>query len=354
MSTFIKDKNTTTKMKFHILISLMPIIVFCFYKNGVMPYLKGFASFYEMFYPIIFLMISSLSTFVFETIYRLIFNKNKNLRKIIFDNYSYIPGLFLGLILPINTPLLILIFASFLSVISKMIFEKLGNNIFNSTLLGKLIIIFFFSSVIMENGGYLNTMEVNTLSSSINTSIVGVGTYNELVAPYGNLWNFFIGTIPGALGETSVLLCIIAFIYLTITKTIKWRISVCYVMTVFIMSLIISLFNDIGIWYSLFQILSGGLMFGAVFLATDSTTSPITKVGQLIYGVGLGVLTIIIRHSISYQYSVLVSILIMNTLVNVIDLIGVNVKFKKNKIILILTVLTALIVLVSLMYAIKI
>ena len=96
MTTFMKDKNTTTKMMFHVIIALIPIIVFSFYKNGVMPYLKGFANAYEMFYPIIFIVISTLSTLIFETIYQLIFNEDKNIKNIICNSYSYMPGLFLS------------------------------------------------------------------------------------------------------------------------------------------------------------------------------------------------------------------------------------------------------------------
>lgn len=348
MTTFMKDKNTTTKMMFHVIIALIPIIVFSFYKNGVMPYLKGFANAYEMFYPIIFIAISTLSTLIFETIYQLIFNEDKNIKNIICNSYSYMPGLFLGLILPINTPIsIVLVGAFFASIIGKMIFGGFGKNIFNPALLGKLIVISSYSSIIMQANGYLNPMEVDTISSKVNTTIIGIGTYNDLVAPYGNLWDFFIGTIPGAIGETSSLLCIVAFIYLTITKTIKWRIPVCYIATVFIMSLIIALCNDTGIWYPIFQILSGGLMFGAVFMATDPVTSPITKSGQLIYGILLGIVTVVLRHLTPHSEEVLTSILALNLLIPIIDSMGIQIKFKNKKIITPLVILIILMVTVS-------
>jgi electron transport complex protein RnfD len=111
------------------------------------------------------------------------------------------------------------------------------------------------------------------------------------------------------------------------SKVIKWRIPVMYLATVFVMTLIIGYMNNMNIWYPLFQLLSGGLLFGAVFMATDPVTSPITKTGQFIYGVCLGLLTVIFRFLTPYPEGVLTSILTMNMLVFMLDKIGVKAKF---------------------------
>ncbi len=339
MGPFIKTKNTTTKMMINVIISIIPIILFSFYKNGYIPYKEGYTDIFGMFYPLIFILISIVSTFTFENLYLLLFNKNKNsLRKIIGNSYAFMPGLFIALVLPINTPILILIFGCFVaSILGKVVFGGFGQNIFNPALLGCLFIVSFFSINIANNGGYFNAYELDTISGATPLSnlstIDSIGTYEQLVEPYGTMWDFLIGTIPGSVGETSALLCIIAFLYLTFTKTIKWRIPLLYIGTVFIMTSVIGLLNDTNIWYSLFQILSGGLMFGAIFMATDPVTSPVTRKGQLIYGILLGILTVSFRYLTPYPEGVLTSILTMNLLVVIIDKIGYKINFSSYKLI---------------------
>lgn len=330
---FIKSKNSTKKIMIHLIISLLPIIMFSFIKNGIIPYMKGYTNAIGLFYPLLFILVSILSTFLFETLYSYIFLRKKHaVKDIVKHSYSILPGLFLALILPINTPLLILIIGAFISsIIAKMLFGGFGNNIFNPALVGRLFIIVTYSIVIGNNGGYLNSYELDTISSSTpltNLSVIeGIGTYEEIVKPYGSLLNFFIGTIPGAVGETSSLLCIIAFIYLTIFKVIKWKIPVVYVLTVFAITYVIGGTNDLGLWYPLFHVFSGGLMFGAVFMATDPVTSPVTPIGQVLYGLFLGILTVIFRFLTPFPEGVLTSILTMNMLVMILDKIGSLARF---------------------------
>ena len=242
MGPFIKDNNTTKKMMNHLLIALTPIILFAFIKNGLLPYKKGYTNLFGMFYPIIFILIHTISTFLFEIIFGLI--TKKKIKDLIKNSYSIFPGLFLGLILPLNTPITIVILGALVSsIIGKMLFGGFGKNIFNPALVGRLFIIAIFASTIMSKGGYLNPYEIDTITTSTpltNASIVeGIGTYETLVKPYGRLLNMFIGNIPGALGETSALLCLLAFVYLTYFKVIKWRIPATYILTVFAITYVI-------------------------------------------------------------------------------------------------------------------
>ena len=192
---------------------------------------------------------------------------------------------------------------------------------------------FAFSSIFTTNN-YLNQYELDTINMATpltNASVVGkISSYDSLVKPYGNLLDLFIGNVPGAMGEVSALLCLVGFIYLTLTKTIKWRIPVTYVSTVFLMYLIISRVLNIGIYYPLFNILSGGLMFGSIFMATDPVTSPVTNNGQVIFGLGLGILTVIFRYT--GVEGVAISILIMNMLVFLIDKVGSKSRFNLMKV----------------------
>ena len=345
---FIKSKNTTTNMMKNVIIALLPIIIFSVFKNGYIPYQKGYITFAQMFYPLLFVLIGMLSTLFFETLYQVLFIKNKSLKEILTTSYAYMPGIFLALILPINTPISILILGSFVSsIIAKMLFGGFGNNVFNPALVGRLFIISTYAMVITNSGGYFNKYELDTISSATPLSNAStyseIATYEQLVEPYGTLNDFFIGTIPGTLGETSALLCIIGFIYLTLTKTIKWRIPVLYVLTVFIMSFIVGG----SLWYALFSILSGGLLFGAVFMATDPVTSPVTKHGQIIYGLCLGLLTVTFRHLTPYPEGVLTSILTMNMFVFIIDKIGIKSKVNSKKFILPVMILLSLIMIDS-------
>lgn len=330
---FIKSKNNTNKMMGNLLIALLPIILFSFYKNGIIPYLNGKVDLFEMIYPLIFIMIGSISTYIIELIYTYLFlHKRKNdLKEYMKHSFSLFPGLFLSLVLPINTPITILIFGCFMAtIIGKMIYGGFGHNIFNPALIGCLFIMSSYSAIIGTNGGYLNPYEVDTISSATpltNVSLVeNIGTYDTLVKPYGSLWDFFIGTIPGSVGETSALLCIIGFIYLVFKRVIKWKIPVVYVGTVFIMTYIIGSINGLGIWYPLFSILSGGLMFGSIFMATDPVTSPTTGVGQVLYALFLGILTVTFRYLTSAPEGVMTAILTMNMFVFILDKIG-----SKNK-----------------------
>lgn len=330
---FIKSKNTTNKMMLNLLVSLIPIIVFTVYKNGVLPYQAGKVEFIYILYPLLFILLPALVSFLIETIYAIIFLKkrNKDIFKYIKSSYSFFPGLFLGLILPINMPIWIVLLGAVIASLSKMIFGGFGKNWFNPALVGYLFIFIFFTSYFQINGGYLNKLEVDTISTStpLTNSIVveGIGDYDSLVKPYGSLVNFFTGMIPGSIGETNTLLCLVAFIYLTITGVIKWKIPIVYVLTVFFATFLIGNINNLGIWYPLFQILSGGLMFGAVFMATDPVTSPTTTQGQILYGLFLGILTVGIRYLSPLPEGVFISILVMNIFVKVLDTIGYKAKF---------------------------
>ena len=319
MGPFIKSENSTDKMLKRLLVALMPIIIFSFYKNGIIPFINNKTDVVGLFYPLIFIFIGVISSYLIEQIYSRILNKK--------SIGSLFPGLFISLVLPLNTPIIILIFGVFIGVIiGKMLYGGYGNNIFNPALIGCLFVLTAYSSLIISNGGYLNSYEVDTVVSAtpLSNMVEGIGNYNTLVKPYGNLFNFFIGMIPGSVGETSSLLCLIGLIYLGIKKVIKVKIPIFYIGTVFLLTYIIGLLNGLGIWYPLFQIFSGGLMFGAIFMATDPVTSPTTSLGQIIYGLCLGVLTVICRFLTPFPEGVLTSILIMNMFVFILDKIGIK------------------------------
>lgn len=325
---FLKSKNSSDLIMTHLLIALLPIILFSFYKNGIYLYLNGYVNALEMFYPLLFVCIGGCSTFLFETLYhKLIWHKSW--KDSIEGNYALIPGLFVSLVLPLSTPLSILIVGCFIAtVIGKMIYGGFGHNIFNPALIGCLFVMALYSSHL---GSYVNSYELDAISSATpltNVAMVEKVNYQNVVSPYGSLWNFFFGMIPGSVGETCSFLILLSFLYLAVTKTIKVRIPLFYVGTVFVLTFFIGRMNGLSIWYPLFQILSGGLLFGAVFMATDPVTSPVTKLGQSLYGILLGILTVVFRFITSSPEGVMTSILTLNMFVFILDKVGVYFKEK--------------------------
>ena len=349
---FFKSKNSTHRIMLNLFIALLPIIIFSFYKNGVVLYQNNKTDLFGMFYPLLFILTGIFTSFLTEALYTRIFlkKKGKELKETLLNSFSIFPGLFVALVLPLNTPIEILVVGCIVAiVIGKMLYGGFGHNIFNPALIGCLFVLSCYGSVITKSGGYINAYELDTIGSATpltNYKIVGdIGTYDTIVKPFGTLKDFFIGNIPGSVGETCSFLILLAFIYLLFNKVIKWKIPVIYISTVFVMTYIIGSINGLGIWYPLFHILSGGLLFGAVFMATDPVTSPTTSVGQIIYGIFLGILTVTFRFLTSAPEGVLTSILTMNMFVMLLDRLGSSNKVAIKKIALPLTI--SLIVLVG-------
>ncbi len=326
----MKSKNSTTSMMYNILIVLVPFIIFGTFKNGVYPVVKGYGNLYTLFKPLIYVVVPALVCLLTEYIYYVIRKDKKSFYYLFSESYAIIPGVFLGLIISLNTPLWFLIVGSFVASLSKMIMGGLGKNKLNPALVGSLLITVIFSSL---TNGYLNPYEADAISSATPLSNMTATsytiTYDNLVKPYGNLWTFFFGNIPGAIGETSSLLCLVALAYLIVTKIIKWRIPVSYLLTVTAISLIMCLTKDIGLWFVIFNLLSGGLLFGATFMATDPVTSPISKEGQIIGGIFLGISTMAIRYLTKFPEGVLISILLYNVLTILINYLTVKLGDKK-------------------------
>lgn len=343
---FIKSNDDTKKIMYRLILALVPIILFAFYKNGILPLIKRTGSPFDLINLVLIILTPIVVSLFTEYIYYIIKKDKKTFTYLIEESFAIIPGLFIGLIIPIHTPLWLVALATLIGSLSKMVFGGLGKNPLNPALFGSLFIIVFASSYIGKFGGYMNSYELDALSTATPLShfsaLAHVGTYKDIIGPYGSLLTFFFGNIPGAIGETSSLLCIIAFIYLTITKTIKWRLPVYYVLTVFIMTLVIGLTNNMGLWYPLFNVLSGGLLFGAVFMTTDPVTSPVSNQGQILGGIILGILTVYIRYLTPYPEGVLISILIFNILTLIIN--RLSIKFNFNKLYKIISLIIVIII----------
>lgn len=335
---FEKDNNSTHKMMVNLLIALSTIVLFSFYKNGIIPYREGNATVFEMFTPLLLTLNGAITGIVMELLYARFILKIKDLNGIksfLSDSYSMLPGIILSLIIPINTPQIILTVGVMFSIFfGKLIYGGFGYNKFNPAALGRLFIISFFGTTILDAGGYLTSSSIDAVSSATPLSNISnlnyIGTYETIVEPFGNLLDLFLGLTSGSTGETSVLLILLAAIFLIYKKVINWKIPVFYISTVFIMTMFIGLFQGNGLWYPLFHIFSGGLMFGAVFMATDPVTSPVTKKGYAFFGISLGLITVVLRFLTSYPEGVITSILLMNLMVPHVNRIANKASFSKK------------------------
>ncbi len=322
-------KNTSTIMK-DFMIAMLPVILFTWYKNGIKVYAEGNISFLEMLYPLFFVMMGAIIASLMEAIFFFVTDKEhrsfKDISRKLQVSYAAIPGIILALLLPLYTPIWVLIFAAFVAtIIGKMIFGGFGHNIFNPALLGYAVVGFTLMGPINAAGGLFNASEVLVDAYAGATPLGALASnkvisYANLVEPYGNLWNFFLGTIPGALGETSALAILIGGIYLVYKKIIKWYTPAIYVGTVFVLSWIIgSISGDAGLWFPTYSILSGGVMFAAVFMATEPVTTPTNSLGKVFFALFLGVLTVLFRYVGNLPEGVGTSLIFLNIFTISID-----------------------------------
>lgn len=324
--------NTSTIMR-DFMIALLPLILFAWYKNGLDPFIKGNAGILQMIYPLLFVIMGGAFCFVIEGLYYLIFLKEENVFVKLKQSFAIIPGVLLAMVLPLNTPIWLLALGClFGTVIGKMVFGGFGYNILNPALIGYIFIQTAYLTVINNNGGYLNATEVTAVTSATPlTNFFANNNFETTISQYGGLLNFFIGTIPGSMAETSSLLCLVALGYLLWRRVINWRIPVIYISTVFVITLFLGIKLGYGfdIRFPLFNIFSGGLMFGAVFMATEPVTSPRTPNGEIVFALFLGAITVMLRYLVKPE-GVATSILFMNLMTPLIDNFCAKVRVKDN------------------------
>ncbi|MFC1952245.1 RnfABCDGE type electron transport complex subunit D [Chloroflexota bacterium] len=234
----------------------------------------------------------------------------KKLRKraFVMDGSAVVTGLLLALVLPPTMPLWMVVVGSVFSIaIVKEAFGGLGHNIFNPALGGRAFLTASFSSRMTTWVAPMGFgTDAVTTATPLSSSFIWEG---DKLSLYRDL---FLGNTGGSIGETSALLILVGGILLLAFGIINWRIPTAYIGTVALLSLAIG--QD-----AIFSILAGGLMIGAFFMATDYVTSPITPRGRLIFGIGAGILTVIIRRFGGLPEGVCYSILFMNAVTPLID-----------------------------------
>ena len=249
----------------------------------------------------------------------------------VYDLSAVVTGVLLAFVCPVTIPYWTIILGDLFAIILvKMLFGGLGKNIVNPALAGRA---FMFSwPVLMSNWvkvGFENAAGVFGTADAV-TAATPLANLHQGVMCEEPIWDLFIGNVGGCIGETSALLLLIGLIYLLYRKVITIRIPAAYIGTVAVLTLLFPQGNDALPWMAA-QVFGGGLMLGAIFMATDYVTSPLTKKGQIVYGIGCGVLTVLIRYFGGYNEGVSYAILCMNTCVVLLDRIGRPTKFGAPK-----------------------
>ena len=230
------------------------------------------------------------------------------------DGTAVLTGVLLAFNLPSNIPLWIVIVGALFAIgIGKMSFGGLGNNIFNPALAGRIFLLISFPQQMTTwpqpspwgagVDGITGPTTLNILKQGNVEEIANIDVINALIGNYG-----------GSFGEVSAIALIIGFIYLIWRNIITWHIPVSIILTVFLFSMAVSINHGLeyALIFSELQIFSGGLLLGAIFMATDYVTSPMTPVGMILYGVLIGIITVVIRLWGAYPEGLSFAIFIMN------------------------------------------
>ena len=221
------------------------------------------------------------------------------------DFSAVVTGLLLALNLSTNVPVWQCVVGTLFAIVCvKCLFGGLGRNFANPAITGRVFMLVAFSAV----AGGANPTIVELVTTATPLEQLAKGESLELM-------DLFLGLHGGAIGETCILALIVGFVYLLVRKVITWHTPVVFIATVFVLYMVLT--GDVNM--ALSQILAGGLFIGAIFMATDYVTTPITTRGRVVFALGCGVITFIIRYFCAYPEGVSFSILIMNILTPFIE-----------------------------------
>ncbi|MCL1936434.1 MAG: RnfABCDGE type electron transport complex subunit D [Defluviitaleaceae bacterium] len=266
---------------------------------------------------------------------------------------TIITGLILALAMQPTVHLYVVaIVAIFAEIFGKLIYGGYGQNIFNPVAVGLIFNALAF-------GGTALAMPYLADVVTGPTPLVGLNAVNWTMNPMeasnflssvGGAGRMLLGLVPGAIAETSRLALILALIYMCYKRVADWVTPVVYIGTIFIITTIYGFIIGAGFWYPLIHLLTGGIIFGATFLATDPVTIPITRQGKVMFGILLAMFTLLIRFNSSHGEAVAFSILLMNIVVGIIDVKSYGItsdNIKKKKISLGITFVAASIIVIG-------
>ncbi len=309
-SPHIHGDNSTKKIMYGVVYALIPAMLVTVYFFG--------------FNAIRVLVLSVVFSLLFEWIIQKYLIKGDIT---ITDGSALVTGILLAFNVPSNLPVWIIIIGALIAIgVGKMSFGGLGKNIFNPALVARVFLLISFP-VEMTSwpkpapiiNGLTDVITGPTPLGIVKEGLDAGKTMAELIPELPDYMQSLIGQMGGSMGEVSAIALILGGIYMLWKKIISWEIPVSILLTVFVFSGILWLIDPQHYADPLFHLLTGGLMLGAIFMATDMVTSPMTKGGQLVFGFGIGLLTILIRIWGAYPEGVSFAILLMNSAVPLIN-----------------------------------
>ena len=242
----------------------------------------------------------------------------------VYDLSFAVTGVLIAFVCPVTIPYWCIIIGDFFAIIVvKQLFGGIGKNFVNPALAGRAFLVGSYAGAMTTwinpaaNKAPLMGSTADIVTAATPMAYLKTGDMEALMAEY-QVSDLFIGFCGGSLGEVSALALLIGGVYLIWRKVINWQTPVAYIATVAVLTFLFPKAGS-GIDFMLYSVFGGGLFLGAIFMATDYVTSPVTKKGQLIFGIGCGLFTVLIRYFGSYNEGVCYSIMVMNLLVPMID-----------------------------------
>lgn len=293
-SPHILGGKSVSSIMWDVVIALIPVSLVSIYYYGLN--------------ALTIIVVSIVSAMLVEGLFMAIRHKGMKHALGIRDGSAAVTGLLIALIMPPTAPLWLVVIANAVAILlAKQAYGGIGNNIFNPALVARAFVFMAWPSIMTT---WSNPLNLSTWFADLTSGATPLGGAEH------SLLEMFLGNIGGSLGETSALAIIVGGLYLLLKGHIDWRIPVGYLGTAAVFSFLSSQFSiqDVA-----FNLLAGGMLFGAVFMATDMVTSPTTKKGRLIFGIGLGLITMFVRKYASAPEGVTYAILFMNALVPLID-----------------------------------
>jgi len=302
--------ESTSKLMYGVILALLPafLVSVWFFGIGV----------------IIITAIAVISCMSFEYLMQKYLLKQKTT---LGDGSAMVTGILLAFCLPANIPVWLVILGSFVAIgIGKMSFGGLGNNPFNPALVGRVFLFVSFpvklTSWPVPGQAWMSYLDATTGATPL--AVMKEGLKNEeaisnLTSGLPGYTDMLMGKMGGSLGEIAALALLAGFIFLLARKIITWHIPVTIILTVAIFTGILWLVDPASNADPVFHLLSGGLLLGSIFMATDYVTSPMNPKGMIIFGVGIGIITVVIRIFGAYPEGVQFAILVMNAFVPLIN-----------------------------------
>lgn len=301
----IRSSETTRSIMLDVIIAMLPALAFACISFG--------------FRALTLTVVSVVGCVFFEWLYRKLMKKPQAVG----DLSAVVTGMLLAFVCPVQMPYWMILIGDFFAIVFvKQLFGGIGKNFVNPALAGRAVLLASYAGTMtswvdpaVNKAPILGPVDVVTTATPL--AMMKGGSFDVLLETYG-VSDMFVGNIPGSLGEVSAVMLLIGGAYLIWRKVINWQTPVAYIATVAVLTFLFPLSGS-GLEWMLYSIFGGGLFLGAFFMATDYATSPVTKKGQLIFGIGCGLFTVLIRYFGSYSEGVCYSIMVMNLFVALID-----------------------------------